>query len=267
MMTGTLGVANGPYFDATLLLTWAFLTFLIGLVVWLRREDKREGYPMLDLRHPGRKVDHFPRMPGVKTYKLLWKPGTAEMPHQYESPKVRARRLRRFAGAPLVPVGDPLLAEVGPGAYPLREDEPLLAEGEPQVVPLRVAKDHRVAEGDTDPRGLPVFDGLGHPVGTVTDLWVDRGVHIPRYLEVTLEIPAAAGRRILLPIYYAEVSGRQKRVRVDALRTAQFAQVPVPADPDRITAREEDRINAFYAGGEFFNRENERGLPEGAEAG
>jgi len=47
-----------------------------------------------------------------------------------------AQRLLRFAGAPLVPIGDPLLAEVGPGAFPLRQNAPLMAPGTSPVVPL-----------------------------------------------------------------------------------------------------------------------------------
>lgn len=248
-------------FDGALLLTWAFFIFFGGLVFWLRREDKREGYPMVDISTTGRRlVEGFPEPPPPKTYTRMWRPPT-QMPHHYEDAPVRAERLLRDPGAPLVPIGNPMLAEVGPGAFPLREDAPLLSHGHPQVVPLRVAKDWSVANGDTDPRGFPVYDGRHVLAGTVTELWVDRGVKILRYLELTLTLPQAANRRVLLPIYYADISLRRRWVRVRALLAYQFADVPSLASADQITAREEDRVNAYYASGLLFSRGNDAGLP------
>ena len=248
-------------FDTALLLIWAFFIFFGGLVYYLRREDKREGYPMVDISPRGVPIQGFPEMPEVKLYKRLWKDGTTAMPHHYPPSPVRAGRLLGFPGAPLVPIGNPLLAEVGPGAYPQREDEPLLSLGSPQVVPLRKATDWSVAEGEGDPRHLPVLDSRSAHVGTVTDLWVDRGVKILRYFEVTLTIPEAPGRRVLVPIYYTDVNVRRGRVRVRSLLAYQFTDVPGIADPDEITGREEDRLNAYYAAGLVFSRGMAGGLP------
>lgn len=253
-------------FDTTLVLTWAFFILFGALIYWLRREDKREGYPMVDISPVGVPIEGFPEMPEVKEYTRLWKDGTTTMPHHYGSSRVRAERLLGFPGAPLVPIGNPLLAEVGPGAYPLREDEPLLSYGKPQVVPLRVAEDWSVAKGEGDPRGLPVLDSRFAPVGAVTELWVDKGVKILRYFEVTLSIPQAPGRRVLVPIYYTDVNTRRGRVRVRSLLAYQFADVPGIASPDQITAREEDRINAFYSAGLIFSRGMDGGLPLSAGA-
>lgn len=247
-------------FDGALILTWAFFIFFGGLVYWLRREDKREGYPMVDISPANQPIEGFPEAPEPKTYTRMHRPPT-EMPHRYGSSKVQAERLLRFPGAPLVPVGNPLLAEVGPGAFPLREDEPLLAHGTPQVVPLRVARDWSVAKRDTDPRGLTVYDSRHAAVGTVSELWVDRSVKILRYLEVTLTVPEAAGRRVLLPIYYADISKRRRWVRVRALLAHQFADVPALASADQITAREEDHVNAYYSSGFIFSRGMAGGLP------
>ncbi len=247
-------------FDGVLLLTWAFFVFFGCLVYWLRREDKREGYPMVDVSPVDRPIEGFPEVPPPKTYRRLFRDPT-QMPHDYGASKVAAERLLRFPGAPLVPIGNPLLAEVGPGAYPLREDEPLLAHGEPQVQPLRIARAWSVAKHSSDPRGLPVYDGRQVQVGVVEDLWVDRAVKILRYLEVRLINPSARGQRILLPVYHADINARRGFIRVRSLLAPQFADVPVLADPDQITAREEDRINAFYAGGELFSRGTFGGLP------
>ena len=248
------------HLDGVQILVAAFFVFFGWLVYVLRQEDKREGYPMQDVTPVNRPIEGFPVAPPAKAYNRL-KGGTTQMPHHYGSSKVLAERLLRFPGAPLVPLGNPMLAEVGPGAFPLREDEPLLAHGHPQVVPLRVAKDWSVAKGDADPRGMPVLDARATPVGTVEDLWVDRSVKILRYLEVALALPNAAPRRVLLPIYYADVSKRRRRVRVRALLAYQFADVPALASPDQITAREEDRVNAYYSSGLLFSRGTDGGLP------
>jgi photosynthetic reaction center H subunit len=118
---------------------------------------------------------------------------------------------------------------------------------------MRALEDWRVIRGDADPRGMPVFSADGKEAGTVSDLWVDRSVKILRYLEVELA-GAADTRRVLLPIYYANVERRRGRVKVSALHAWQFADVPALRDPDQVTAREEDQINAYYAGGLFYNR-------------
>ena len=51
-----------------------------------------------------------------------------------------AHLLAEQGGAPLEPVGDPLLAGVGPGAWAMRADRPDVdPHGAPKIVPLRVA--------------------------------------------------------------------------------------------------------------------------------
>ena len=253
--------------DAVQVLVAAFCIFFLFLIYWLRREDKREGYPMKDVSPVGVAIEGFPDVPPPKTYRRM-KGDTVQMPHDYGSSKVYAERLLRFEGAPLVPIGNPLLAEVGPGAYPLREDEPLLSMGKPQVVPLRADHLWSVAEGETDPRGMPVHDSRHVLVGTVAELWVDRSVKILRYLEVILATPddrqllgAPEPRRLLLPIYFADIRHRRGFIRVTALLAHQFADVPGLARMDQITAREEDRLNAYYASGQMFSRGQYGGLP------
>jgi photosynthetic reaction center H subunit len=237
--------------DAVQILVAVFFLFFAGLIYILRQEDKREGYPMIDLSPVNTPIEGFPPMPAPKIYNLL-EGGTTQMPHDYGSSAMRGTALMRFAGAPLVPDGDPMLAELGPGAYPLRKDEPMLSEGEPQVQPLRLAHGWRVSKGDPDPRGVTVVDNRFVPVGVVAELWVDRSVKILRYLEVALTVPEAPDAHVLLPIYYADISKR--RVRVRALLAHQFVHVPRIASLDQITAREEDRVSAYYANGLIFSR-------------
>ena len=56
-----------PYIDITQLLLYVFWFAFFGLVLYLRREDKREGYPLTS-NEPGRKVQGFPAYPGKKEF-------------------------------------------------------------------------------------------------------------------------------------------------------------------------------------------------------
>ncbi len=56
-----------PYIDITQVLLYVFWFAFFGLVLYLRREDKREGYPLTS-NEPGRKVQGFPAYPGKKEF-------------------------------------------------------------------------------------------------------------------------------------------------------------------------------------------------------
>lgn len=56
-----------PYFDVTQMVLYAFWFSFFGLILYLRREDKREGYP-LDNNEPDRIVQGFPGYPGPKEF-------------------------------------------------------------------------------------------------------------------------------------------------------------------------------------------------------
>ena len=239
--------------DVAQLALIAFFLFFLALVFYIRREDKREGYP---LDEPGPQMHHgrligFPEQPPVKTLHLL-EGGTTHMPHYYAPPPIEAEYTDSFGGAPLNPIGNPLLSGIGPATWVMREEEPFrLADGQPQLAPLRVATEWHVREGETDPRGMAVYDSRWAPVGTVVDFWVDRSAKILRYLEVQLADEARSDRRVLLPIFYADIKLKARDIRVVALRSWQFAEVPALANSDIMTAREEDQVNSYYAGGLF----------------
>jgi photosynthetic reaction center H subunit len=238
------------HIDIAQLAVAVFFLFFAGLIFYLRREDKREGYPLEEPVGDGRLLG-FPEPPPPKTYRLM-DGGTATVPH-HDSPSVLAARpLHTCPGSPLVPTGDRLRDSVGPGSYALRREQPLSYDYDKiQVLPLRELDDWSVAKGDADPRGMTVFGADGVAAGVVRDLWVDRSVKILRYLEVDLADPASEGP-VLLPIYHTDISAKRRRVKVDALRAAVFVEAPRLRDPNRITAREEDQVNAFYAAARFW---------------
>lgn len=235
------------YVDVAQLVLYAFWIFFAGLIYYLLRENHREGYPMDPGRANGPRTDGWPAVPRSKTYRLangheVLSPDPSRADGDY-----RGEPVNGWIGAPLEPLGDPLLAGVGPGAWAKRADVPdMTYEGEAKIVPLRVAGDHGVAVQDIDPRGLPVIGADREQAGTVADLWVDKSEMMFRYLEVALP----AGGSVLLPINFARI--RKDGVRVHALLADQFANVPATRHPEQVTLLEEERITAYYGAGTLY---------------
>ena len=234
--------------DLVQVLLVAFFLFFGLLVVYLRQEDKREGYPLVSrtARHP---VIGWPAPPPPKNYRLI-EGGMTTMPHRWPQTPLPDDHVPKRAGAPLTVVGDPVLSQLGAGAFAMRRDDPMLMpdDKEPMLQPLRKTRAWRVHRGELDPRGMRVVARDYRPVGTVIDLWVDRDVKILRYLEVTLD----AGGTVLLPIFFAHIRQTDREVRVKALKPEHFAHVPRLRHPERMSPREEDAITAFYAGGSIY---------------
>ena len=242
--------------DVAQLLVAIFVVFFFGLVLYLRREDKREGYPLIDPAG-GSDGEGFPPMPKPKLF-LLRQGGVVASPSPPHERPLAATAAFPFPGAALEPTGDPLVDGVGPASWALRREEPLWFEpGVTQMAPLRTLSGWAVAKGDVDPRGLPVIDAWGARAGVVADLWIDRGVKILRYLEVEAE----DGARTLLPIHHTDIRRIQARVALRAVRAAHVTGAPRIAAPDIVTAREEDRLNAWYAGARFYADEVPRTPP------
>ena len=240
------------HIDLPQVLLVAFGLFFAALVVYLQGESKREGYPLEEaiptVRH---RIVGYPDMPPKKTYKLL-DGEVSVLPQEYERRDLSASVRSRAPGMPIYPVGDPLLAGIGPGSYTLRRDEPwTMHDGTLQLEPLREATDYTCVDPDLDPRGMVVFGSDFKRAGVVFDLWIDKESKILRYIEISLE---GAAERRLVPIFYAVISGRAKEIRVTCLKADQLAKAPILRDPDSITAREEDRVNGFFAGGHMYSR-------------
>ena len=183
----------GAYLDVAQVTLYVFWIFFACLVFYLRREDKREGYP-LESDTGGGGIQHgFPRMPDPKTY-LLRDGHTSILPnHKNDRRNVAAAPIAPWPGAPLEPTGNPMLDGVGPGAWADREDKPeLTMENIPAIVPLRVTPATTLAARDPDPRGMPVIGADGEIGGICVDVWVDRAEALVRYLEVEVTPPVAA---------------------------------------------------------------------------
>lgn len=278
-----------PGIDVALLMFWAFVLFFVGLVFYLRREDRREGYPLEDeLTGRVETLGGPMHTSHRKTFRLPFDLGTSTVPsHGREPVDIAAKRTARFAGAPYVPTGDPLADGIGPAAWAERAKRPDLdMEGHPRIVPLSSAPEYGIARRDSDLIGWPVVSSDDRIVGTVSDLWIDKADRLVRYLAVALNGGAGTvlapimdaklvrhGRWMVLAdevlrttavaaegeteAVHAPAVGRRDhrdgpRVVVHAINAAQFARAPRIDAADRITLYEEDRVQAYFGGGYLY---------------
>jgi photosynthetic reaction center H subunit len=230
-----------------------FLAFFTGLVLYLRREDRREGYPLEDDvsgRHEPTPGFFFMARP--KAFRLAHGGQTISKPDGRRDVAVAtARRTGPWSGAPYEPQGDAMAAGVGPGAYARRAQVPdMMHDGKPKIVPMRVATAFSIEKNDPDPRGMIVVGADGAAAGRVSDVWVDRAEVMIRYLEI--ELDGAAGRRVLAPMTMAVVQRGGRRIRIDAVLGGQFAGVPALANPDQVTLDEEERVCAYFGAGYLY---------------
>ena len=238
------------YIDVAQVALYVFWGFFAVLVLYLHREGKREGYPLVTDRSVT--VEGFPAMPSPKTF--IMHDGSTRYAPRDEAPEIpNGVPSASFPGAPLDPIGNPMLANMGPGSYANRPDVPELTyeDNLAKIVPLRAAADFFLAWEDPDPRGMNVVGADKVIAGTVVDAWVDRSEIVIRYLEVELDA-AFGAHRVLLPMNFSTMKPKYNEVRVRSILGAQFADVPALANPDVVTMLEEERITAYYGAGTLY---------------
>ncbi len=248
-----IGAITG-YIDVAQLTLYAFWLGFAGLIFYLRREDKREGYPLLSDRSRAVTVQGLPRIPSPKSFLTQHGPIYAPRPEPAEF--MNARPAGKWLGAPLDPTGDPMLAAMGPGSYAQhRADIPdyTFDDNLPKIVPLRAVPEFFLAWEDPNVIGMAVFGVDGVQAGTVSDAWIDRSEVVIRYLEVTLLAPKGA-ERVLLPMNFVQIRAKQRRILVKSITGAQFATVPTLKSPETITFLEEEKIVGYYGGGTLYAR-------------
>ena len=244
-----VGALTG-YIDIAQVVLYAFWLFFAGLVFYLHRENKREGYPLETERPQGSRVvvRGFPDVPPPKVYEnhdgqFFTAPLTRN-----DRPDAAVEMGEEWPGSPFVPTGDPMRDGVGPASYADREDKPEVGiHGEPIIMPLRVATTHWIAPDGPNPIGYRVLGADGLEAGVVRDVWIDAAESVIRYIEVE-----GGGRRVLLPMAMSRVRAREGVIKVASILASQFAGVPATKSPDQITKREEDRIVGYFAGGHLY---------------
>ncbi len=240
------------YIDVAQIALYVFWIFFAGLIYYLHRENKREGYPLESDRTNARvKVQGWPSVPEPKTFRMANGDSVMAPSGKTSKQSLAAVPTGAWPGAPLRPTGDPMQdLGVGPGAYADRADvADVTFEGETKIVPLRAAPGYGVAGEDADPRGLPVVGSDGRVGGTVRELWVDRSEALFRYLEVSVP-HAAKGPQVLVPINFARITDRQ--VVVQSVLGSQLAGVPRTRHPDQVTLLEEEKIGAYFGAGTLY---------------
>jgi len=239
------------YIDVAQIVLYAFWIFFIGLVIYLRREDKREGYPLdSDRANPRVRVQGFPAIPSPKSFRLTHG-GTFQAPSgQGDAREVKATPVWGFPGSPLQPTGNPMLEGAGPGSWAERATAPeLTIDGHPRIAPMRAAPEFSIESRDPDPRGMSVIGGDGAIAGVVTEVWIDRAEPQIRFLEMQV---TGGSRSALVPIGFVKFDVRRRQVKVRSILARQFADVPGIASDTQITLREEDQVAAYYAGGTLY---------------
>lgn len=251
-MIGSLGGS----LDVAQMVLYAFWIFFAGLLWYLRQEDRREGYPLEEDATGRYNKNPFLFIPPKKTFVLPHGQGAKQVPDFVRDTRpLSAKRFAKAPGYPIEPLGNPLLAGVGPGSWAERAETPdMTAHGDPRIVPLRHAEGFAIAAGQTDPRGLSVIACDGKVAGTVSDVWVDRSEQLIRYYELAVG-SAATARRVLLPNNFVVIRsgrGNSRQLYVHAITAAQFADVPATAQDATVTLREEDKIAAYYGAGLLY---------------
>ncbi|MEM1138878.1 MAG: photosynthetic reaction center subunit H [Pseudomonadota bacterium] len=242
--------------DVAVLTLYVFWLFFAGLIFYIRQEDRREGYPLEDDMSGKFDKDPWLWLPKAKTYDLPHGLGTKSLPNaERDTRPLNAERMGRYDGSPLVPTGDPMGDNIGPGSWAERADRPdLNMEGHIRIVPMRTAGQFSVAKGDPDPRGLTIFGCDKEKAGVVSDVWVDTAESLIRYLEVTIGEGELA-RTVVVPNGFATMRKTMQGNRyyyVHAITADQFKGVPALANPNQITLLEEDKIMGYFGGGQLY---------------
>lgn len=108
------------YVDVAQVVLYAFFLFFAGLVFWLRREDRREGYPLENEAVGRRKADDPILIPRSKAFHLpggetTYAPQAVHGRDDIET-GIPARKVEPWPGAPYERTESSLQAGVGPGS-------------------------------------------------------------------------------------------------------------------------------------------------------
>lgn len=235
------------YIDVAQVTLYAFWVFFAGLIWYIRGEDRREGYPLESDATGAYSTDPWLFVPAPKTFLLPHGGGQKQVPDgKRDGRQFAMERLGRADGSPHQPVGDPMLAGVGPGSWAERADVvDRTAGGAVKIVPLANDATFHLAEEDPDPRGMRVTGCDGVAAGTVSDVWIDRSEYLIRYFEVD-----TGARKVLLPHNFAVL--KRGGVYVHAITGGQFANVPGTKAPAEVTLLEEEKIMAYFGAGQLY---------------
>ncbi len=235
-------------FDLAQLSLYLFWLFFAGLVIYIQRENMREGYP-LETEDGKESANQGPYDPpsNKKVFRLPHGRGEVSLPDfKRETREVALERTNLATGSPLLPTGDPMEAGVGPASWSERRDLPELdGHGNPKLRPMKSIEGFDVSAG-RDPREMPVISADNENVGTVVDLWIDVPEQLVRYLEVKLN----DNTNCLIPVPLAKINS--KFVLVNSLYGKHFTNIPKTKSSNEVTMLEEEKISGYVGGGNLY---------------
>lgn len=253
-----VGVNFFGNFDLASLSIWLFWAFFALLIYYLQTENMREGYPLENEDGTTAANQGLFPVPAPKTFDLPNGLGKVTVPSAENEAAHRRTdlALARTAvseGFPHMPTGNPMLDGVGPASWVPRADVPELdGHGHAKIQPMSAVEGMTVSAG-RDPRGLPVQAGDTEVVGRIKEMWVDVPEQLVRYLEIELN----SGKSRLVPMTLCKIWS--DRVRVSALTSDLFDDIPATAAADKVTKLEEEKISAYVASGWLYATGRKRG--------
>ena len=113
-------------FDLAQLSLYLFWIFFVGLVIYLQRENNREGFPLETESGELSSSQGMPSVPSEpKTFNLPHGRGASVVPdHGRDKRDLALERNNVASGSPLIPTGDPMVDGVGPASWAERRDLP-----------------------------------------------------------------------------------------------------------------------------------------------
>ena len=210
---------DSPYlfgdFDVAEFCLIAFFLFFAGLIFYLRREDRREGYPLERRRHRTAGAAGWPVLHG-QAQDLRPAPRSRH-PHLSQSRQPRSAASRRASqradGRRHRSSRPAILWSTASGPVPTPSARAIPTRRS-RVTPRSCRCGSPListsAPGDPDPRGMTMIGCDGKAAGIVSDVWVDRSEVLIRYLEVA--VGGEAGRKVVLPMTMVVVSGSKRTV-------------------------------------------------------
>ena len=234
-------------FDIAQLSLYLFWAFFIGLVIYLQKENMREGYPLENEQSNTAHNQGMYPLPSPKTFKLMHGRGEVNVPNDKGETRKLKLEIKNVAnGSPLYPTGDPMDDGLGAAAWAERRDVPELdGHGNPKIRPMSSLKGYEVSAGK-DPRGMDVVSADKVTVGKVTDMWIDVPEQFVRYLELELK----DGTKRLLPMPLSKINNNS--IDVHSLYGKHFKKVPTIKKSKEVTMLEEEKVSAYYTGGKLY---------------
>lgn len=254
-----VGVNFFGNFDLASLSIWLFWGFFALLIYYLQTENMREGYPLeMEDGSVAPNQGPFP-VPKPKTFLLPNGLGKVTVPSAeneaaHRRTDLALARTAASEGFPHMPTGNAMLDGVGPASWVPRADVPELdGHGHAKIKPMGKVDGMSVSAG-RDPRGLPVQAGDLEVVGRIKDMWVDVPEQLVRYLEVELN----SGKSRLIPMTMCKIWA--DRVRINAITSDLFDDIPATASAEQVTKLEEEKISAYVASGWMYAKGRKRGF-------